>query len=44
MNILFVPHVVIPNVGNDLAITVDIFNRMKARGKAAVLTGVYTWR
>ncbi|MBU2431769.1 MAG: Coenzyme F420 hydrogenase/dehydrogenase, beta subunit C-terminal domain, partial [Proteobacteria bacterium] len=41
MNILFVPHVVIPNVGNDLIITREIFNRMKSQDKAIVLNGLY---
>ncbi|MFH2093451.1 MAG: Coenzyme F420 hydrogenase/dehydrogenase, beta subunit C-terminal domain [Pseudomonadota bacterium] len=41
MNILFVPHVVIPNVGNDLIITSEIFNRMKNQDKAVVLNGLY---
>ena len=41
MRVLFVPHVVIPNIGNDLKITLDIHERMKHRDKAVVLKGGY---
>jgi coenzyme F420 hydrogenase subunit beta len=41
VNVLFVPHVIIPNISDDLAVTNDIFRRMRNQDRAKVVRGLY---